>query len=299
MTIPSRKTTALVRAELDGLDHGTMGTAELRDLFEHRKVDWGFSRFTGFGEFLEFATAKLPLSAHQLQFPDRTYQYYAWGAPDPLEIWRALGTEAYLSHYSALQLHDLTDDRPRVIYISVLGRPRRPPRPLTQAQIFASMPRPDRQTSARCPFGEYELVRLNQHLPDVAVKDAIAKFDQAPRHQLATVENTLLQAAMRPDYCGGLANVVEAYRRAKDVVSTNRLRTLIRAAGYAYPYAQSVGFLMARTGYGERSLALMRSLVTDLSFFLVRGERTSMGFDPTWNLYYPPLIDDLTNARPE
>jgi hypothetical protein len=88
---------------------------------------------------------------------------------------------------------------------------------------------------------------------------------------------------VRPTYAGGLSQVVEIYRAAKDRISVpNLLDTL----DYVYPYAQAIGFLMQLSGYAEYQINLLRPRVTEYNFYLAHGLKNS-AYDATWKIFYP------------
>jgi hypothetical protein len=91
---------------------------------------------------------------------------------------------------------------------------------------------------------------------------------------------------VRPTYAGGVFQVLEAYRAAKDKISTNRLVATLKKLDYVYPYHQAVGFLMERASYGERRYMLLRQLGIEYDFYLAHGIQEPQ-YSSEWRLFYP------------
>jgi hypothetical protein len=53
------------------------------------------------------------------------------------------------------------------------------------------------------------------------------------------------------------------------------------------PYAQAIGFLMQRAGYGEDCLQLLQPRLTEFKFYLTHG-LTDSAYDERWRLFHPP-----------
>ena len=55
----------------------------------------------------------------QLPFPHRAYTRYTFGNSSAFELLQSLDQDAYFTHYSAMQLHGLTEQIPKAIYLNV------------------------------------------------------------------------------------------------------------------------------------------------------------------------------------
>jgi hypothetical protein len=112
------------------------------------------------------------------------------------------------------------------------------------------------------------------------------------RLRLSSLERTLVDLVVRPHYSGGAASVLNAYVRAKPSVDVGRLAQTLEKMDYAYPYHQSIGFLMARAGFERSDYDLFKEPGLKYDFYLMHG-MTKPSYDPYWKLYYPP---DLGNS---
>jgi hypothetical protein len=96
----------------------------------------------------------------------------------------------------------------------------------------------------------------------------------------------LIDITVRPTYGGGIFQVLEAYRTAKERLSTNRLLATLKKLDYVYPYHQAIGFLMERAGYEERRYGLLRQPGLKYDFYLSHGMKDPEYSKP-WRLFYP------------
>ena len=65
---------------------------------------------------------------------------------------------------------------------------------------------------------------------------------------------------------------------------------LLEEMDHAYPYHQSIGFLMERAGRQEKDCDKFKQLGTEFDFFLDYGLKRP-AYDGKWRLYYPPSLE--------
>ena len=100
------------------------------------------------------------------------------------------------------------------------------------------------------------------------------------------LERTLIDITVRPDYAGGIYQVLEAYRTAKDRISVNTLMATLKKLDYVYPYHQAIGFYMDKARYDENRTKRLLSLGTSLDFYLTYGIK-DRNYDSKWHLFFP------------
>ena len=100
------------------------------------------------------------------------------------------------------------------------------------------------------------------------------------------LERTLIDAAVRPAYSGGVSEVAKAFELAKDVVSVNAMGAMLGKLQFTYPFHQSIGFYLERAGYRASSLDLMRRFPMEFDFYLTH-DMGSTRYVPSWKLYVP------------
>jgi len=104
--------------------------------------------------------------------------------------------------------------------------------------------------------------------------------------KVTDLERTLIDIAVRPAYAGGISQVLEAYRGAKERSSVDRLLEVLKRLDYVYPYHQAIGFLMETSGYPEGAYAKMRQFGLHHDFYLVHGMK-EREYSKEWRLFYP------------
>src|SRR5208337_3764543 len=106
------------------------------------------------------------------------------------------------------------------------------------------------------------------------------------RLRTTSLERTLIDVVVRPQYAGGMSNVLSAFRQAKDRISVAEIARLLAKVKYVYPYHQALGFILQRAGvYGEK-LAPLKQRAIRFKFYADYG-MNQPAYDPLWKLYYP------------
>ena len=105
--------------------------------------------------------------------------------------------------------------------------------------------------------------------------------------RVTTLERTLIDITVRPNYAGGPAHVIEIFRLAKSRgASTNHLLALLKSLRFAYPYHQAIGFYLERAGYSAAAQELVLRLGLPPDFYLTHGMVRSE-YSPKWRLHFP------------
>lgn len=252
--------------------------------------DWRLAEGTTINEVVDFLASlkpKPPLRVAELRFPSRSETRYVWGDASPLEILSNIKPKAYFSHFSAMFLHGLTDQIPKTVYINEEQTPKPVPRGgLSQQSIDTAFRNKQRETRNEAAFDSLTVRLLSgKHTRDCGVTTVAAPDGAQVR--ATDVDRTLIDIAVRPNYSGGIHEVLQAYRRAAPVVSANRLSSYLSQIDHVYPYRQAIGFLMARSGaYKDAQLRLFRKPPFEFDFYLCHGMR-ERDYDPTWRLFFP------------
>jgi predicted transcriptional regulator of viral defense system len=100
------------------------------------------------------------------------------------------------------------------------------------------------------------------------------------------LERSLIDAVVRPQYAGGIGNVIRAVRQAQDRVSIAQIAQLLRKVKHAYPYHQALGFIFQRVGVSEEQLMPLKNRAVRFKFYLDYGMENP-AYDPVWKIYYP------------
>ena len=261
--------------------------SELRRIVSEQREHWSLTASTTLDNFLKFALENTRLQEARVAFPYRPVVRYTWGEIPIFELVLSLQSDSYLSHYTAMYLHDLTEQIPKTIYLNFEQRPKNyEVKPLEQSRIDAAFRRPMRTSKNIATFKDYRICLLNSMgIGNLGVIES--RWTDGEKIRFTSIEKTLIDITVRPIYAGGVFEVLKAYRSAKGNVSINRLTAMLRKLNYVYPYHQAVGFYLERSGvYDESSIRLLRKFEMNYDFYLTY-DMQEQDYSKEWRLFFP------------
>ena len=259
--------------------------SELRALISESRESWKTPKTMGNDEVIElFAVVGLlnPILITDPQEQPRTL--YSHGKPGPLQVAAALKPDAYLSHATAASINNLSRNIQRTIYVTK-EQSEKPPSEaeLTQEAIDSAFSKPQRITREKYLYQDETILLLNgKHTGNMGV--GVSSPENGLR--VTRTERTLIDMAVRPDYSGGVYQVLEAYERAKDHVAIAVLLSIFKKLDFIYPYHQAIGFYLEKAGYPSASYSLFKKLGFEFKFYLCHGLNDYV-LDEEWQLYIP------------
>ncbi|MBY0381402.1 MAG: hypothetical protein K2W78_05750 [Xanthobacteraceae bacterium] len=264
---------------------------ELARLLSQHREFWRLTDRTTVGPFIKFLEQQEKLVAHEFHSKnyDRKVKRYSWGQVSPYQLALSIQSNGYLSHSTAVALHGLTDIIPKTFYLNVEQSPKPPPKGgLSQRGIDLAFSRRQRQSAMTYDYEDWSVTILNgKNTRNLGVETV---FGLEQETLLTTnIERTLIDIVVRPNYSGGIFQILESYKRAKDRVSTNRLAATLKQLDYVYPYHQAIGFLMDMAGYGSKS-RLMERMGLNHDFYLSHGIEEPE-YSKKWRLFFPRGLD--------
>lgn len=282
----------------DECGQGAFKQRELEQILSKNRAEWRLAKSTTLNEFVQYLEKARKLRRLEFPFPHRKEVRFAWGDV-PLEVvLLTLKKGCHFSHYTAVQLHELTEQDPRVIYLNF----EQTPKPsgefgLAQERIDLAFNRKPRMTRNIASIkgmkraGVRVCLLNGKHTGYLGVEERSVPLG-AERESVALrvtdVERTLIDIAVRPFYAGGVAEVRKAYERAAPRVSVNRLAASLRKLNHVYPYHQAIGFYLESAGtYDAKAIALFRDKFDyEFDFYLTYGMQET-DFDPRWRIHVP------------
>jgi predicted transcriptional regulator of viral defense system len=198
--------------------------------------------------------------------------------------------DCHFSHYTAIRLHDLTEQDPKVIYINFEQQLAATGGDLAQDRVDAAFRHSPRASTNFIDIQGYRVFLLNGRRTEYLGIESRPLPSAANTFQirLTDVERTLIDATVRPFYCGGVSEVLKAYRLASPRVSTNRIAALLKRLDYVYPYHQAVGFYLQRSGaYSEDAIRAFHGKFSYEFDFYLTYQMASTDYDPHWRLHFP------------
>lgn len=263
---------------------------QMAGVLARERAGWRLAQRTTMRDFIVFLKKQGKLREHKFAFPHQPETLYVWGELPTMELLLHLKPRSYYSHYTAMRLHGLTEQVPKVLYIShERSNDTQWSTPLTQESIDHAFQRPARVSNNATEFQDWQVLLINSaNTDELGVLDHETQMssDRRARVRATNLERTLIDAAVRPAYCGGVFEVAKAFELAKSVVSVNALGAMLVKLGFIYPYHQALGFYLERAGYRATSLELMRRFPMEFDFHLTH-EMSATRYVPAWRLYVP------------
>jgi predicted transcriptional regulator of viral defense system len=277
----------------DALPSKILHHTDLSRILNEQRAFWRLTLDTTTTSFIHFLidSGKLSVFEFPFQKPYKKKTVYAWGNAPFYEVVLGISSKCYLSHYSAVKIHGLTEQTPKTIYINeeqrleswLAGK-------LTQKTIAAAFQRPVRVTTRVAETSDYRVIFLNGKNTSNfgVVEEQFSGIDGElfGKIRVTNMERTLVDITVRPVYSGGVAEVLKAFAIARDRVSTNRLAATLKKLAFIYPYHQAIGFYLERAGYRATSLDLFRKIPREFDFYLEHGMKATKYVKP-WRLFVP------------
>lgn len=204
---------------------------------------------------------------------------------DFIDILNSLYRSSYFSHNSALFIHGLLSRKPLDFYVSnerkteniLAGK-------LKQSRIDEAFENEPRISSNTKEISKFKITHLqNQNHQGIGII-SYRKF-----YKVTDLERTLIDAIVRPFYCGEAGTVLKAYKKARGMLDTVKLYDYYSSMQFTYPYHQSIGFLLQKAGYEEKEYGLFKEFKHKFDFYLTYNI-VEPKYSKEWKLYYPKGI---------
>ena len=213
---------------------------------------------------------------------------YLFNNPSVYEVALSLKSGSYLSHGTAVFLHGLNNQLPKTVYTNK-EQSKKPASSgkLSQESINRAFSNKQRESQFVISFGGSDIVLLSgKNTGKLHVTEL--QQDGYPL-QVTSIERTLVDIAVRPNYAGGTSQVLEAYKGAIGRVSVNAIQAILKKLGYTYPYHQVVGFYLDKAGYPPEQVAWLRErFPIEFDFFLEYAiPEIAREYSQEWRLFYP------------
>ena len=242
-----------------------------------------------FGTLLDFLKRELDLEKHIYEFPNRNVVRYTLGEVSLFSLVYSIKKNAYFTHYTALYIHQLTEQIPKTIYLNFEQPPKKQKQNaiLEQEKIDLAFKNPQRKSNTIAIFGENKVVLLNGMYTG---RLGVINYEVSPGEviDVTDIERTLIDITVRPVYSGGVFEVLNAFRFAKERgVSINKLCAKLRKLNYVYPYHQAIGFYLEKSGvYSDSQINLLRKFDIKYNFYLAH-QMKEMEYSRKWRLFFP------------
>lgn len=276
-------------ALFDSMETGVFWPSDLSSILGQQRSFWRLAQNTSTNEFIRFLVEKTPMQQVELTALNHTRASdvvrYVWKKASSYELAVSLKRNAYLCHATAMTMLGLTDQVAHKIYVNSEQSPKPSSGTLTQEGIHRAFAKKQRESSFvfNLPDSQQAVLIWGKNTDRLEVGEVEY---EGRKLSVAGLERTLIDIAVRPSYAGGVFQVVEAYRRAKDRVSVGTLLATLKRLAYVYPYHQTIGFYMEQAGYAERQYSRLKALGLNHDFYLTYDLREKE-FNSNWRLFIP------------
>jgi hypothetical protein len=277
-------------------DHQTqhaLNRSEISSILNSQRDVWNLGSNINVAKFTQFLIDQGRLRKFEFAFPKpyKKETRYTWGNATLHEVCLSLKLKGYFSHYTALSLHNLTEQLPKTLYLNVeQANSSISSGTLTQASIDSAMRRAPRMTKQIAQVGDYRVAILQgKNTGDLGVitKNLTLDPKSGPaKLRFTDLERTIIDITVRPQYAGGVAEVLKAYSLARPRLSVARLTNLLRQLDFTYPYHQAIGFYLTRAGYAHKAVSPLREFPMKFDFQLAHGIK-STDYVAEWRLRVP------------
>jgi hypothetical protein len=199
--------------------------AEFAGVVSEAQQIWPFARRKSIATVTEWLlqNSQLQHVTVRSQLRASAVSRFTWGSPSPYAIALSLAPQGYLSHRTALVLHGLArkrDNEP--IYVNREQTLKTTSGSITQDAMDRAFARPQRRSNNVFSWSRCSALIVNGKYTGRLEVAEISTLDGSTA-PATTMARTLIDVAVRPDYGGGPSEVLNAYVRAKNRVSTTAL----------------------------------------------------------------------------
>jgi hypothetical protein len=269
---------------------------DVATVFDQKRDFWRLTKSMSLTAFVRFMTEKTDLREVSYQFPQRHVSGYTWGDVPVLETLLSLVEGSYLSHYTALRIHGLTEQVPKTIYFtkekssgSASGRATSDL--YDQSAIDTAFSRPPRasKNEIELPKEQVRVVMLeSSYQGGLGVTSGEVNWGGARPLKLryTSLERTMIDVVVRPFYAGGVFEVAKAFENAKTTLSGNTMLAMLKRMAFGYPYHQAIGYYLERAGYKPTVVDLFRRIPMERDFYLSHNMGKT-AYNNRWRLFVP------------
>jgi predicted transcriptional regulator of viral defense system len=296
LTNQLKQAKTLIEAKFDSLAITAVGIQQLQALFQKNCQNWGLFPGFSFTKFRHFMLKHSKLREITLKSDDYGNKTrYVWRNPSVPAIALSLKSNSYLSHETAVFLHGLKDSSAERVYVNREQSPKPKGSGLSQESLNRAFANKQRESKLSYTYHKSQIVLLNGMSTNrlgVEQKRSL----EGEVLDLTSLERTLIDITVRPNYAGGVNAVLDTYKKARTRLSVDRVLNILKRLDYVYPYHQAIGFYLEKAGYNKRDWTRFLKLGTSFKFYLTHALPSDKEYDSTWSLFYPRNLNLIESS---
>lgn len=275
-----------IQSRLDATVGGVFTASDLAGMLAAHREEWGATPSVTNKAFVQFLVKKMGLRTIELKSEHyRKAVRYARENYSPYQMALTLRPRSYLTHGTAVLLHGLNSQLPKIIYANQEQSAKPAGGRLTQATLDRAFAGRQRTSNFVYSLEGLRVVLLSGKQTGGFGVETL-RGPEGEELPVTGIARTLIDIAVRPAYAGGILQVLEAYRGARERVDAAALPEALEKLNYVYPYHQAIGFLMERAGYTTKACDKLRRLGASFDFYLIHGMKNPQ-YDARWRLHFP------------
>lgn len=268
-------------------NHSSYKRKELFKILSEMREEWDLALSVSSNKFIKYLTKEKILTEVIFDFPNRKETRFIRGKVDVYKILMAINDKGYFSHLTALNLNNLLSEKPAIIIWNVEQIKKKSESvDLSQDSITNSFKNKCRTTKNICKYGGHKIYGINGMQTEnlgVIEKDNI---------RYTNLERTLIDIVVRPQYSGGVKVILNAFTEARGKVNLKQLIKYYKKIKYIYPYHQSIGFYLDKSGYTVQFIEPFFKMKIKYDFYLCNQIKNKK-YSDKWHLYYPSDLDTI------
>lgn len=260
--------------------HG-FSIVNLRDIFISKSEEWNIAAYRTIYDFINFLLEEDILVELKLSKEKKIYIKPGYSN---FNISKAIKKNSYLAYFSAVSIHGLTLQIPKVIY-SCVDRiyHRISTSELKQENIDKAFSKPQRVSNNFYIYNSFKFYFFEKKIEHTEVG---VIHDAENDIKYTDLERTLIDIAIKPMYAGGVFEVLEAFKSAKERLDVSKMKDYLSQLNYIYPYDQVIGFYLECAEYNINQINVFYKKEKQLSFYLTHNI-VNKEFSEKWKIYYP------------
>lgn len=277
-----------IRNDIRALSPRAWSRKDIETFLKERRSAWNAPAHLNTSGLIDFLLENRLVKNGEIISEYGSKSRYIVGKLSLLQFACAFYKGSFLSHSTALHLHGIGPLQE--ILVNHEQSPKKTTSRLSQGRINLAFENSPRSSSYvfRTRSGKSIRFLNGKHTGNAGVIEI--KGSDGKSLRTTSLERTLIDIVVRPQYAGGIQSVLGAFRTTRDRIRIEHFPELLKLTQYAYPYHQALGFLLQRAGVPATGLATLAEIPKQFRFY-VDYAMTDPAYDPEWKVYYPANFD--------